>query len=269
MKRHAQDPNPNGDTSLDDARAATGDDHDEPVTTPRYRSIYQALLDQIRRGAYPVGSLLPPEVALCRQFGASRHTVREAIRILSEDGIVTRRAGVGTRVEATKSSTRYTQQISRLSDLFEYINHATLHVRTARMARVSARTAERLSCAPGSAWLRIIAIKSLQDESAPVAHSEVYVHPDYSAVRSDVGKVKMPLSLLIERKFSQRIHEVRQEFSATAIAGETARALKVRAGSPGFVITRKYYGAGEALMLVTITTFPYRKMKYSMSLQFT
>ena len=268
MKRQAQDTHPTNAGSGDDAGAEPDQGQGEPVATPLYRSIYQALLDQIRRGTYPVGSLLPPEVELCRQFGASRHTVREAIRILSEDGIVSRRAGVGTRVETTKSSTRYTQQISRLSDLFEYISHATLHVRTARMLRVSARTAERLTCDSGSAWLRIIAIKSLQDEAKPVAYSEVYVHPDYSAVRSDVGKVKLPLSLLIERKFSQRIHEVRQEFSATAVAGETARELKVATGSPGFVITRKYYGASQTLMLVTITTFPYRKMKYSMSLQF-
>ena len=268
MKRHAQEPHTNDMSSGDDARGDHGLERDATVTTPRYRSIYQALLDQIRRGAFPVGSLLPPEVVLGRQYGASRYTVREAIRILCEDGIVSRRAGVGTRVEATKSSTRFTQQISRLSDLFEYISHATLHVRTARMVRASASTAERLSCATGSPWLRIIAIKTLQQEATPVAHSEVYVHPDYSAVRSDVGKVKLPLSLLIERKFSQRIREVRQEFSATAITAETARELKVRTGSPGFVITRKYYGANEALMLVTITTFPYRKMKYSMSLQF-
>ncbi|MCC7227024.1 MAG: GntR family transcriptional regulator [Burkholderiaceae bacterium] len=268
MKRHAQDTHNNDDSAVDTARGRPEPARDAAAATPRYRSIYQALLDQIRRGAFPVGSLLPPEVVLGRQYGASRHTVREAIRILCEDGIVSRRAGVGTRVEATRSNTRFTQQISRLSDLFEYISHATLHVRTARMMRASASTAERLSCAPGSAWLRIIAVKTLQQESTPVAHSEVYVHPDYSAVRSDVGKVKLPLSLLIERKFSQRILEVRQEFSATAVKAETARDLKVRTGSPGFVITRKYYGAHEALMLVTITTFPYRKMKYSMSLQF-
>lgn len=264
MKRHAQDPNPSQEAFSSPAIGDGG----EPVATPRYRSIYQTLLDQIRRGEYPVGTLLPPEISLCRQFGASRHTVREAIRILSEDGIVSRRAGVGTRVEATRSSTRYTQQISRLSDLFEYISHATLHVRTARMVRLSSAAAERIGCAAGSSWLRIIAIKTLQQESSPVAHSEVYVHPDYSSVRSDVGKVRMPLSLLIESRFSQRIHEVRQEFSATAITGETARALRVRSGSPGFVITRKYHAADGTLILVTTTTFPYRKMKYSMSLQF-
>mgnify|MGYP000724645944 CR=1 FL=1 len=218
-------------------------------SAPRYKAVYTALMEQIREGVYPVGTLLPPEIELCQQFDVSRHTMREAIRMLNEGGIVSRRAGVGTRVETTKATTRYTQQISQLSDLFQYIKHAILQVKMVRM-------------------LRIIAVKLLEGQNAPVAYSDVFVHPDYSAVGSDVGKVKLPLSLLIEQKFSQRIIEVKQEFSATPINGETASALKLKPGSPGLVITRKYYGVKETLMLVTITTFPYKKMKYSMSLKF-
>lgn len=237
-------------------------------SAPRYKAVYTALMEQIREGAYPVGTLLPPEIELCQQFDVSRHTMREAIRMLNEGGIVSRRAGVGTRVETTKATTRYTQQISQLSDLFQYIKHAILQVKMVKMQRVGARNAEMLSCKPDDEWLRIIAVKLLEGQNAPVAYSDVFVHPDYSAVGSDVGKVKLPLSLLIEQKFSQRIIEVKQEFSATPINGETASALKLKPGSPGLVITRKYYGVKETLMLVTITTFPYKKMKYSMSLKF-
>lgn len=241
---------------------------DDDTVTPRYKTIYSALMKQIRDGVFPVGSLLPTEIELCKQFDASRHTIREAIRMLTEGGIVSRRAGVGTRVETTKATTRYTQQISQLSDLFQYIQHAVLQVKLVQMERVGARNAEMLACQPSDKWLRIIAVKLLEGQTAPVAHSDVFVHPDYSAVSSDVGKIKVPLSLLIEQKFSRRIIEVKQEFSATPIAGDTARALKLKPGTPGLVITRKYYGEKEALMLVTITTFPYKKMKYSMSLKF-
>lgn len=238
------------------------------TVSPRYKTIYSDIMKQIKEGVYPVGTLLPPEIELCRQFDASRHTIREAIRLLTEGGIVSRRAGVGTRIETTKATTRYTQQISQLSDLFQYIKHAILQVKLVQMTRVGAQNAELLECKPSEQWLRIIAVKLLEGQSAPVAYSDVFVHPDYSAVSSDVGKVKLPLSLLIEQKFSRRIIEVKQEFSATPIVGDTARALKLKPGTPGLVITRKYYGENEAVMLVTITTFPYKKMKYSMSLKF-
>ncbi len=235
---------------------------------PRYKAIYTALMQQIRDGVFTVGSLLPPEIELSRHYDVSRHTIREAVRMLCEGGVVSRRAGVGTRIETTKATTRYTQQISQLSDLFQYIKHAVLQVKLVHMQRVGVRHAELLECKASDEWLRIIAVKFLEGQSAPVAYSDVFVHPDYSAVGSDVGKVKLPLSLLIEQKFSRRIIEVKQEFSAMPILGDIAKALKLKTGTAGLVITRKYYGEKESLMLVTSTTFPYKKMKYSMSLKF-
>lgn len=241
---------------------------DVDTKEPRYKAIYTALMQQIRDGVFAVGSLLPPEIELSRRYDVSRHTIREAVRMLCEGGVVSRRAGVGTRIETTKATTRYTQQISQLADLFQYIKHAVLQVKLVHMQRVGVRHAELLECKASDEWLRIIAVKFLEGQSAPVAYSDVFVHPDYSAVGSDVGKVKLPLSLLIEQKFSRRIIEVKQEFSAMPILGDIAKALKLKTGTAGLVITRKYYGEKESLMLVTSTTFPYKKMKYSMSLKF-
>ena len=46
---------------------------------PRYAQVAQALIEDIQAGRYPVGTLLPTEQELCRQFDISRHTVREAM----------------------------------------------------------------------------------------------------------------------------------------------------------------------------------------------
>ncbi|MEI2417638.1 GntR family transcriptional regulator [Orrella sp. JC864] len=243
------------DALLDDAR------------TPRYKAIYHDLARAIRNGRYPVMTLLPTEHELCAHYDASRHTVREAIRMLTETGMVSRRPGVGTRVEAVKSSTRYTQRISQLSDLFLYIKNATLRLQQVRSIKATARQAETLGCAPRQEWLYVRAIKLLGGQSRPVAYAEAYVHPDYAAIREDIGRVRMPLSQLIEQRYSQRIREVTQEFSATPIGKDMAADLKVAAKTAGLVITRRYYGEADLPMLVTITTFPYTKMKYSMSLQ--
>lgn len=44
-------------------------------------------------GDLPVGSLLPPESELVRQFGVSRATVREGLRLLEADGLIATRPG--------------------------------------------------------------------------------------------------------------------------------------------------------------------------------
>lgn len=37
---------------------------------------------------YPVGSMLPSEAALCAEFGIARNTVRRAMAVLEEEGLI-------------------------------------------------------------------------------------------------------------------------------------------------------------------------------------
>src|SRR3546814_13623318 len=70
---------------------------------PRYMLLARRLVEAISRDRYPVGSLLPTEAALSRQYNGSRLTVREAIRQLPDPGLVLRRQGVGIRGIGTAS----------------------------------------------------------------------------------------------------------------------------------------------------------------------
>lgn len=58
----------------------------------------QELRQAITAGTFRRGTQLPTEAELCQMLGVSRTVVREAIRVLEEDGLVTRRHGVGTFV---------------------------------------------------------------------------------------------------------------------------------------------------------------------------
>ncbi|MGQ0603653.1 MAG: GntR family transcriptional regulator [Anaerolineales bacterium] len=52
----------------------------------------------IAQGTYRPGSQLPTEAELGELLGVSRTVVREALRVLQEEGLITRRHGVGTFV---------------------------------------------------------------------------------------------------------------------------------------------------------------------------
>ena len=58
----------------------------------------QSLRQAIEQGKFGPGSQLPTEAELCQMLGVSRTVVREALRVLEEDGLVARRHGVGTFV---------------------------------------------------------------------------------------------------------------------------------------------------------------------------
>ena len=58
----------------------------------------QSLRQAIAQGTFRPGSQLPTEAELCQMLGVSRTVVREALRMLEDDGLVARRHGVGTFV---------------------------------------------------------------------------------------------------------------------------------------------------------------------------
>ncbi len=74
-------------------------------SSPIYLRIYDEILGQIQNQRFRPGDLLPTESELCRQYGVSRPTVARALKRLSDEKLVQRRAGFGTRVLAPGKST--------------------------------------------------------------------------------------------------------------------------------------------------------------------
>ena len=63
-----------------------------------YRQTYDAIRRRIEEGIYGPSSLLPTEGALCREFHVSAITVKKALALLTEEGLVRRVPGKGTIV---------------------------------------------------------------------------------------------------------------------------------------------------------------------------
>ncbi len=65
---------------------------------PQYQIIYDNLKTKIQNGVYPQESRLPYESQLCEQYGVQRITVRKALDMLVQDGLIYKRAGRGSFV---------------------------------------------------------------------------------------------------------------------------------------------------------------------------
>ena len=68
------------------------------MTTPMYREIAERLRQQIQSGRFAAGAQLPTELELREQYDASRNTIRDAIKLLTNLGLVETRPGQGTFV---------------------------------------------------------------------------------------------------------------------------------------------------------------------------
>src|ERR1700761_2775609 len=74
------------------------------------------LQQQLSLGVYQPGDKLPSEPELMAQFGVGRSTIREAVRILANTGLVTVRQGSGTLVEAQRGIAEPLPQRLRRAD---------------------------------------------------------------------------------------------------------------------------------------------------------
>lgn len=57
---------------------------------PAYRAVAEAIEADILQGKLRIGDRLPSELALAKQFGVHRSTIREGLRLLEQSGLVAR-----------------------------------------------------------------------------------------------------------------------------------------------------------------------------------
>jgi GntR family transcriptional regulator, transcriptional repressor for pyruvate dehydrogenase complex len=76
-----------------------------PVRTePAYRAVARLIESKILKGEWSIGNSLPSELALAEGLGVNRSTIREAIRVLEENGLVRRNGGKRLFVSAPLQS---------------------------------------------------------------------------------------------------------------------------------------------------------------------
>ncbi|MFZ4261532.1 GntR family transcriptional regulator [Sphingobacterium sp. HJSM2_6] len=71
--------------------------------TPLYKALFNNLKKQIDAGHYKIGELLPSENELCKEYGTTRPTVRQALSELIKLGYINRKHGKGSIVSEPKN----------------------------------------------------------------------------------------------------------------------------------------------------------------------
>ena len=234
---------------------------------PCYRQIAAKLSRDLHRGRYAVGELLPTEADLCVQFKASRHTVREALRIVTERGQIVRRPGAGSVVIATDPPNFFTHSVGSLAEWLRYPSHTYRETVEAGEVPVDAKEAQLLKCSPGERWFRVSAIRKSSEQSDPLGWAYVYVLPKYAEVakRRDHGRI--PVHQQVEKMFGEGIEQAQLEIFASHIPAKLARPLKVPANSPALTIVRRYFGRQSGMFEVTVSIHPESRYTFSMELR--
>lgn len=245
----------------------------EPMVTvlgqqPRYMQLAQTLVNEIQSGRFPVGSTIPTEFELCEQFGASRSTVREAVKQLVQLGMVVRQAGVGTTVKSLRSEGGYRQVMQHLSDLHRYTADTVLQILSKETAELrDPAVCELLKAGPGETWLRITGLRRSGDSPDPICHTEVLIQPAFRSLVVSENESHVPIYTLIEKQFGERIVEVQQEIRAIAMPAAIATLVNARARSPALWLCRRYLNRRSEVVEAAFSIHPADRFSYSETFQ--
>ena len=213
-------------------------------------------MQDIDSGRYPVGSLLPTEDGLSERHGVSRHTVRQALRELKEEGVILSRAGIGTEVRARSGTARFFSSINTVSDLLQFVDATEMHVIARNEVVADAELAGQLHCKPGQAWSEISILRKIPQHKLPLSYLQVYLRPAYVDAVGNRKLLNCPIYTLVEARYGVRIVEVLQEITAANLTREMARGLKAQEGQAAMRITRYYLDRNGAVIEVGIGHYP-------------
>lgn len=90
-----------------------------------YLQIQKDLLHKIETGVYPAGDTIPAETILAKEYQVSRPTVRQAISLLVDQGILERKRKRGTIVCQPKIDQSFTQRINSFDSEMHQKGHTS------------------------------------------------------------------------------------------------------------------------------------------------
>jgi len=238
-----------------------------PRSRPRYQRVAEALIDEVATGSFPVGSMMPTEMELCERFKVSRYTIREALRRLEEMGLVMRRQGSGTLVQAAQARHGYVQSLNTLSELLQYPPDTRLTVLETETMKVDRGLARLLHCRQGATRFRLSGVRRPDHSRDPIGWTDVYVRPEYSGIAAVIGKRPGPVYGLIEQEFGEHVEHVGVEMLPSAVPEKLAGPLGVPPGTPAMTIIRRYTGRGKRIFEVSVSIHPQDRFTYSIALK--
>lgn len=213
----------------------------ERPVLPLYYRVYKTLEQRIQEERYKAGARLPSEDELCREFGVSRMTIRQAVGRLVENGLVRRRRGSGTYVGARREARafRTITFTGALEDLFAQVEKAQIASAHIAEEPPPADVRQIMSLAEGEPVTVLRRVRAF--DGTPFAFTLNYVPRALGRRIRPADLYRVPLLQLFEERLGVRFSHADQTVEARLADGDVAEALQVKFGDPVLFVERHMF----------------------------
>lgn len=205
---------------------------------PLYEMVDGELRQRLLHKTYPPGSMIPSEMKLAAELGVSQGTVRRALNGLVDEGLLTRRQGLGTFVPEIEDR-------RSLFLFFNMIGHDGQHelppaeLISCDTGQATPAEAERLVLSPGSPVRRLLRVRHLR--GLPTIIERIVVSEAVLPGLGDETSLPDHLFRHYERAYGKTVTSAEERLRAAAATVEDAQLLGIDPGTPLLEIDRVAY----------------------------
>ncbi len=221
---------------------------------PLYLQLAGVLRRQIVEGELPPGEPIPTEADLCQRYQVSRATVRQALGLLVEEGLVVRQRGRGSIVAQRRP---LTYAVSELRGFTEILAGQGLHLRTELLAYETKLPPEDVSGlleldgdAPTLFFERLV-----RDDDGPILLDSGYIPAGVAAPVTREALAERPIYRLLEAGLGVPLAGVHQTIGARSASQREAALLRLPAGAPLLEVSRLAYLPRERPVFYSLGLF--------------
>ena len=229
------------------------------MRTIRYHQIADELRARVTSGEYAAGRLLPSESELSAEFGASRVTVRKALELLRDGGLVDARQGFGWFVAGEPVR----QPLARLATIEDQMRASGVKPERRVLEFAFEKAPREVARALGSTQTLRVRRVNLAD-GEPFAIVTVWCAADLAQNLSRADVERSPFYELLDVPLSGAT----QTIGADVVSADEAKVLKVPAGSPVLRCERTTTDTAGRTVLVSHHVFPAHRTEFVVDLPF-
>jgi len=233
---------------------------DPTSKVPLYHQVYETLRGGILRGEWEPGALLPAEPELISQYKVSRITIRQALDLLSGEGLIIRQRGRGTFVAAPSLEQAMVRIVSFTQDMEQRGLRASTEVLAADRIPAPPHIAQKLNVEPGEELVYLERLRLA--DGTPLAIEEAHLLHRFCPGLLKANLQNQSLRNHLDRKYGIRWSRAKQVIRAIQAAPEIARHLEVPTGDPLLHIERVSYS--QQNVPVEFLRVYYRGDRYSL-----
>jgi len=235
---------------------------------PRYLELADQLRAEILDGRFAQPDIFPTESELCETHGVSRFTVREALRRLQTEGLITRRRGSGTVIQpAAARGGALHQPLSNVGEILQYARNTRIAFEHVGESRIPRRHCEQMGIDPDGTWYLLRGIRTREGDRLPIAVTHAYLHADLAETARKLDTGQSTIFQQLEELTGVSVSRVTQDIQAVPASPDVAAALGVPRRSPCLRIMRCYLDARGRIFEISVSHHPGDRFAYAMHIE--